>query len=256
MRRITLVILISALAHRDSTAQLGPTEIHSRVTEFIATRAPKPLPAGDTLVSWNGDRPVLFHTASRDSFGVRSGMLRADRMLGLAEVRWDNAAPKTFHVEWITPAPDKTDTLVIQGVVEPTGLRVRRSGGRDTVLAVPRGQWAVADYGMEELLLPAFDRLSNDSTTTVMVLRPYGMKWDSLSVIAGVTAPEWRVVHWAEGKERWSATVQRDHLLWVRRSIHPDNEKIVLEGTSARQTVDRLRVEMEQASRPSRPNEH
>ena len=119
-----------------------------------------------------------------------------------------------------------------------------------------RSRKAVADYGMEELLLPIFDRISTQSPRTVMVLRPYGMKWDSLQVSAGPAQNSWRVLQWVDrGNVRWTATLQGSHLLWVRRSDHPDNVKVVLEGTAARVALDHIRAEVEPASRPTRPNE-
>jgi hypothetical protein len=109
---------------------------------------------------------------------------------------------------------------------------------------------------MEELLLPVFDGISNQTPTKVMVFRPYGMKWDSLSVSSGPTGDGWRVVRWNDGgNTHWTATLQGTHLLWVRRSDHPDNQKVALEGTATRAAFDRIRQQVESASRPARPNE-
>src|SRR5262249_45343525 len=214
--------LLLTLGMQARGQQLSPADIHNRVLEFIAARSPQVLPVGDTLVSWNAGRPVLFHTGSRDSGGVRAGMLRADRMYGSADVRWTADAPRSFVVQWLTPGSAGVDSLIVRGVVEPTGLRISRLHARDTVLAVPTGLWAIADYGMEELLLPAFDRASN-APAALAVFRPYGLKWDTLQISAGPASKDWRVIRWFEkDSSLWAAVLQGSHLLWVRRSDHPD----------------------------------
>jgi len=254
--RAVAVLFAVALVHpQRAAAQLTAADIHARVTEFLATRSPRPLPAGDTLVSWNADHPVLFHTGSRDANGATAGMLRADRMFGWADVRWRGGRPRGFVVQWITPGSTAVDTLNVWGTVEGTGMRISRSHKPDTVLTTPNGSWAVADYGMEELLVPAFEA-ANESPSDLAVLRPYALKWDTLRVSAGPNANGWRVVRWTlRDSSAWSAVLQGSHLLWVRRSDHPDNEKIALEGTALQAGLESIRAQVEPASRPARHNE-
>lgn len=218
-----------------------------------------PLPAGDTLISWNGDRPVLIHTARRDSSGVTAGMLRFDRMEGIANVRWDPRAPTSFDVRWLTPRQGTVDSLTISGVVTSGRLRLTRSGKQDTVILLPELPWAVADYGMEELLLPLFDGPPHTTRQQVAVFRPYGSKWDTLSLVTA--APDsaessWTMATWIEGepKEQWRAAVlDGRHLLWLRRSRYPDDEKRPLEQTSLWREFDRLRPVLAPATAPVAP---
>lgn len=256
MRVIALVPLLASTAAVQARGQVDQIAFHSRVVDFIATRSPGVLPTGDTLVSWNGDHPVLFHTGARDSLGVRAGLLRADRMLGSADVRWARGTPESFVVRWLTPRSISIDSLVIRGSVDARGLHISRSHSRDTVLAVPARSWAVADYGMEELLLPVFEAITGNTVTSIAVFRPYGQKWDTLRVSAGPAGNGWRVIRWSEKDgTNWTAVLEGSHLLWVRRSDHPDNETVALEGTAIRAILDRIRAQVEPASMPTRPNE-
>jgi hypothetical protein len=251
-RAPVIVIALSIGIASGAAAQGSPTELHKHVSEFIATNAPRTMPRGDTLLSWNGNRLVLFHTASRDDAGVHAGLLRADRMLGIADVRWEHQAPASFLVQWRTPTPTGADSLVIEGAARADSIIVKRTGHRDTTLATPHTRWAVADYGMEELLLPLFDGPSS-APAPALVLRPYALKWDTLMVSLDPPQSTWRVARWTDRSgERWTATVEGGaHLLWVRRSDHPNDEKLPLDGSALDEKFDRLRTVLEPASRPS-----
>lgn len=59
--------------------------------------------------------------------------------------------------------------------------------------------WAIADYGMEELLVPAFDQVTT-APGPLAVFRPYPMKWDTLLVRADPPTRNWRVVRWTANR--------------------------------------------------------
>jgi len=249
---VPAIVVVLAIGVSTSARGQAATELHAHVGEFIATKALQTMPTGDTLLSWNGDRLVLFHTARRDSGGVRAGMLRADRMLGVADVRWARQSPTSFLVQWRTPKATGVDSLIVRGTVRADSIVVARNGRSDTTIATPRTRWAVADYGMEALLLPLFDGADAAAPAPVLVLRPYALKWDTLQVSVDKPQSSWRVARWSTGSgERWTATVADGaHLLWVRRSAHPDDETLPLEGSALRERFDRIRPELEAASRP------
>jgi hypothetical protein len=249
--RILLASAFSIGVAADANGQ-SPSELHAHVGEFIATNALQTMPRGDTLLSWNGDRLVLFHTASRDSGGVRAGMLRADRMLGVSDVRWAHQSPTSFLVQWRTPKGTGVDSLIVRGVVRADSILIARNGRRDTTIATPHTRWAVADYGMVALLLPLFDGNDAVLSTPVLVLRPFTLKWDTLLVSVDKPWANWRVARWRDSSgERWTATVADGaHLLWLRRSKFTNDETLVLEGTALRDRFDRIRLALEEASRP------
>ena len=148
------------------------------------------------------------------------------------------------------------DSLLVTGVAGSGQLRISRSGKPDTALALPTLPWAVADYGMEELLLPLFDGSPRTTAQRVAVLRPLSLKWDTLSMTTAAPAPTWIVATWTEGepKEEWRAAVlDGRHLLWVRRSQFPDNEKRPLEQTPLGREFDRLRPVLVSATTPIVP---
>jgi hypothetical protein len=228
----------------------------ARVAGYMKDIAVRPLPPGDTLLTWHAGGPVLFHTALRDRGGVKAGMLRNDRMIGLADVRWSEGAPRSFHATWFTVKADGVDSTDIQGLRRDSVVQITRPGQADTTLALPSIPWAVADYGMEELLLPAFDSIGTRLPYRLAVLRPYGLKWDTLRVTerTKVSGRGWDVVTYTETDEQWRLAITDDqHFLWLRRSKHPDDEKHPLEGTALGGRFARLLSDLKPATQPSTP---
>ncbi|HET7552794.1 MAG TPA: hypothetical protein VFK04_15985 [Gemmatimonadaceae bacterium] len=250
--------LILPLAFCTGTPAPSSDSLHSHVVTVLGSVALTPLPAGDTLISWNGGRPVLIHTGHRDSAGVSAGMLRFDRMEGIANVRWDahSHSPTSFDVRWLTPKQNAVDSLIISGVATSDQLQLTRSGMEDTSLVLPELPWAVADYGMEELLLPLFDGPPHATAQKVAVFRPFGLKWDTLSLVTSAPDSTWMVATWTEGEpeEQWRAAVlDGRHLLWLRRSLHPDDEKRPLEQTPLGREFERLHSVLAPATVPRAP---
>jgi hypothetical protein len=252
MRALTVLFVLLAVPLRAATAQTSPAEIHDFVAQFMAQDSMMPLPPGDTLVSWSNVRAVLFHTGSRDPGGVRAGVLRMDGLRGIVDVRWVDGAPKSFLSLWLRldDSTNVLETSLMQGEVGPDGLRITRAGAPDTLVAIPSGRWAVADYGMESLLLPAFDDLPRsspasgsipDSSSTLMVFRPFGMKWDALTVFGEMTGPGWRLIPWTDVDDvEWIAVARDSHLLFVGRYDRPDDATLALENTEARRALDEI----------------
>ena len=242
-----------ALGAQEDTARIAA--FRTRVAGFIKSEAARALPVGDTLLTWHDGHPVLFHTASRDTGGVQAGMLRADRMLGIADVRWSGTVPTSFHVSWLTPRSNSLDSVDIRGHVANNSLTISKPGRIESVIQLPNIPWAVADYGMEQLLLPLFAGEPPREPYPVAVLRPYGLKWDTLIVTrqGDVPGQSWTVVTWTDAQhEQWRmAILDRRHLLWLRRSAHPNDETLPLDGTSLGATFANLRRDLELATKPS-----
>lgn len=245
--RLLLVALTWApgLAAQDDVA--SPAQLHDAVRSFIDTAARYRMPSGDTLLSWAHQHPVLFLTAGRDSEGVHAGLLRADRMIGIADVQLGSSLPLRFHVRWLEPRGSTPAAIEINGAVRFDSITI--TGTRDIKLAAPRGRWAVADYGMEPLLAPAFAGLADGDTASIAVLRPYALKWDTLHVAVRVR-PRFRVLSWVdESSEHWWLILD-DHgrLLWLRRSKHPDAQVRPLPLSQLAAEFDALRAEMDSVS--------
>lgn len=258
-RRIDLLLISVAAVGSHASAQTKPPtpdELRVRVVAHMHDLAVRPLPLGDTLITWHAGGPVLFHTAVRDRDGVRAGLLRNDRMLGLADVRWSEGAPRSFHATWFTVKAGALDSADIQGRKRDGVLLVTRSAKADTTLLLPSIGWGVADYGMEELLLPAFDSIGTSLPYRLAVLRPYGLKWDTLLVTerTRVVGRGWDVVTYTDSGEQWRlAVADQRHFLWLRRSRYPDDDKRPLDGTDLGATFLRLLPALKPATQPRSP---
>jgi hypothetical protein len=181
-------------------------------------------------------------------------MLRFDKMEGIADVPWDahSHSPTSFEVRWLTPKQNAVDSLIMTSGL----LHLTRSGMEDTSLVLPELPWAVADYGMEELLLPLFDGPPRTTAQRLAVFRPFGSKWDTLSLVTSAPDSTWIVATWtkSEPEEQWRAAVlDGRHLLWLRRSLHPDDEKRPLEQTPLGREFERLHSVLAPATVPRAP---
>jgi hypothetical protein len=228
----------------------------ARAAAYMREAAVRPLPLGDTLLTWHAGGPVLFHTAVRDSGGVRAGLLRNDRMLGIADVRWSAGAPSSFRASWFTVKAGVLDSTTITAVVRDRLLMVARTIRPDTTVTLPLTAWAVADYGMEELLLPAFEAIGKNLPYQLAVLRPYALKWDTLVVTerTRVAGRGWDVVTYSSSDEQWRLAIENNqHVLWLRRSRHPDDDKRPMDGTARGASFLRLLPVLKPATEPTAP---
>lgn len=103
---LSALSLILPLAFCTGTPAPSSDSLHSHVVAVLGSVALTPLPAGDTLLSWNGDRLVLVHTGHRDSTGVTAGMFRFDKMVatwteGEPEEQWRAAVLDGQHLLWL-----------------------------------------------------------------------------------------------------------------------------------------------------------
>lgn len=235
-RPIQLVVVGGILAGSTLGAQTPAQlrDVHDRATALIREMANRPLTVGDTLLTWNPDPGGLIHTVAVDSTGVRSSLLRGDGMIGTADVRWSSQQPSRFDVQWTTrdsatgrSAPDRE----AHGTLEGESLYV--TGTKPAVMLVPRGLWAVADFGMEEQILPVIRRLAADAAPQIIsVFRPWHGRWDSVTVTirdtSGVRTAE--LLGTDKLQEVMMLTARGD-LLWIIRYDQPA-ERRPLEGSS------------------------
>ena len=148
------------------------------------------LPGADTSVTINlaNGSPVLLHTTERTSGRISSSLVRNDGTVGVANVAARDGAITEYHATWA----DSGRALWTHDIaVRPGGLVMKQPGRPDTLFTPPAGsRWAVADYAMEEFLVPVLLAIPRDSVARPFaILRPYARRWDSGTVVAQTRGP-------------------------------------------------------------------
>ena len=226
---------VAAFLCAEALAQGGGVSVHDRIAEYFRMVPAGVLPSGDTLVTWRADGPILYHTAQRSGPRVSAGMFRNDALIGAAEVTWSSTAPTSFGVRWLGSSP-----LQLQGRVE--GADIVISGSRTSRTPVPAMPWAIAEFGLDDLLLPLLDRLTKEPQR-VAVFRPFAGKWDTLTAAASAREGfSVLTVTDAKGKQTWCATdARRQSCLWIQESTSAV-ERRPLEGTDAFRAYSMMRT--------------
>jgi hypothetical protein len=210
-------------------------QFHDQAVSAIARTAGRPLTPGDTFLTWNPGPGGLIHTVRIVPSGVSSSLLRGDGMIGTAEVRWQGGNPSGFEVRWTRQdAGGKGIDSATTVIGERQGAAIRvRAGGISRTLPLPSGPWAVADYGMEEQLIPAVLALPARATgVRITVLRPYHVRWDTVVVSVRDTAGLRLAELMGTDKAHELMVLGPDGaLLWMNR-FDQAGERRPLEGTS------------------------
>jgi hypothetical protein len=184
IRQLALCLLGCVLP-ANSLAQ-SPTEVsdfHDRVAQLMQEISSRPLTPGDTFLTWNPRPGGLFHTVRVTDTTVAASLLRGDGMIGTMAVRLTRSRPRSFDVVWTMRDSVTGKTLPDReshGVVVGDSLRI--SGTKPQVTAIPSGMWAVADFGMEESLIPLLRGLPSGGSRRVAVFRPWHARWDTITV--------------------------------------------------------------------------
>jgi len=202
---------------------MSPQEIHDRLVALIRKNATRPIPEGDTLVTWS-PKPNLYTTVHRTTDSVASSLVRADAMVGTARAEWRSSRQTGVSVVWT-----QGDSTLLALDFRLNGGALELSGSRTATIALPTIQWAIADYGLEDQLLPLFESLAQ--ATDVAIYRPYPAKWDTLTVVAqklsGATLIT--IVQRSGDQEEWRWVLgPSGALLRIIRSRFPDFERTPL----------------------------
>lgn len=210
-------------------------QFHDQAVSAIAQMAGRPLTPGDTFLTWNPSPGGLVHTVRVTPTGVSSTLLRGDGMIGTAETQWRAGAVAGFEVRWTRQdAGGKgiDSATTVSGVRQAGTLRVRTAGGVRS-FAVPAGPWAVADYGMEEQLIPAVRALpARAASARLAVLRPYHVRWDTVVVSVRDTAGLRLAEVMGSDKAHELMVIAPDgSLLWIFR-FDQAGERRPLEGSA------------------------
>ena len=156
-------------------------------------------------------------------------------MLGIARSVWGDAGPLRFSSRWFVK--DSADRE-LDGEIRGDSIRIQ--GAKDTVFVRPKGIWAVADFGMDEQLIPVLRKLKPGRKLQLMsVLRPYHARWDSLQVSVQDLGALRVASVWSGQKEHELIVFdRRAALLWQRRT-DVATERRPLEGTERYREYER-----------------
>ncbi len=203
---------------------LSPAELHDAIVEVIRTNATRPVVSGDTFVAWS-PRPVLYSTVRRTGSRVESSLIRNDAMVGTAETDWAEGRPRKVHVKWT-----QRDSVLLERTFTVAAETIQSDApefGRRDVPAIP---WAIADYGMEDQLLPLIAAVpTDDRPHPILVYRPFPARWDSIAVTS-VRHRGWlRITLSGADKEQFFWVIgHAGALIRITRSVHTDDERVPL----------------------------
>ena len=212
-----LLVLASCHSARPPAAvapaqeQLDPEVIHARGTAILACYGCRPIPAGDTFVTWT-PKPDYYTTVSRTDSTVASSLLSTYGVIGTAEAVWQGGRQREVNIRWTQSSATLMELNVRfeAGVIHLAGVRDTAlrapslpwpvadygrederpalAGVRDTALEAPSLPWAVADYGMEDQLLPLIQAAClRTRPVRLAIYRPYLSRWTTI-IIACRTA--------------------------------------------------------------------
>lgn len=138
------------------------------------------LPEGDTSFTIRGPGVMMMHTLAREGLDrLQSSMSRVDGMVGTADVRYEYGTPASVSVLWTSFENEPREWYA---TTRDDRIDVRNADPQP----VPdwSDTWAIADYGMEELLAPALLSLPADQQPWILaVYRPFADKWDEAEVV-------------------------------------------------------------------------
>lgn len=213
-----------------------PEEFRARLVTVFQSFMHRPLPEGDTLVTWS-PTPRLLSTVHSSADRVYSSLVRPDGLNGTADVQWSNASPVSGRIIWTEP-----DSTQVDMSFQASGGTIVLTGTVDSVLVEPTEPWAVADYGMEDQLVPLISGLP-DGESVVAVFRPFGVKWDllSLTIERGPAGTDvWRRDWGTESPTFLWQISPAGALIRITRDDFPESERRPLEGSKLYDAYRRL----------------
>ncbi|PYO41564.1 MAG: hypothetical protein DMD33_12700 [Gemmatimonadetes bacterium] len=210
--------------------------VHDRVVEYIKQSANRPIAVGDTFVGW-WPNPVLYNTVRRTADTVESSLVRLDTTVGTAVAVWKNGRQVQVNVTWT-----HGDSTSLRLQVTASDGVVTFRGTVDTSFSVPSIPWAIADYGMDDQLVPLILGLSSGVSRQVTVFRPFPRKWGVMTVSVRRTndAIFADLVNGPGDTDHWIITLD-GALVRVTRDKYPNLERRPLEQTSRMADYVRLR---------------
>ncbi|HVO35992.1 MAG TPA: hypothetical protein VMT21_10525 [Gemmatimonadales bacterium] len=197
---------------------------------------PGPIPAGDTFVTWT-PKPALYTTVSRTDSTVASSLVSTDGLVGTAEAIWQGGRQREVSIHWTKGSA----TLMELNARFEAGV-IHLEGVRDTALQAPSLPWAVADYGMEDQLLPLIQAAGVNSRRLRLALyRPRPSRWDTITIACRRTQGATLVTETEPDGEHFFWTITADGaLVRLTRDRTPGFERRPLDLT--RRVMDYVRL--------------
>lgn len=225
--------------------------ISSEVTELIsAARAgqlSRPLPGRDTSWTINAG-PVLLHAVLHNGDSVASGLSRNDGLIGTVTTRYSNHRPIGYRAVWTDSLGETstTDINVLDGK-----LHLQQMPGRDTTFSPPSPVWGIADYAMQEHLVPVLLALPADNVPhSLAVYRPVGGHWDQGDVwLRPIHGGYIAMLQFAGDKQpQYLLITTEGDLLFGENSDPVGAERIPLPGTARRAQLESILQELKPAT--------
>ena len=161
-------------------------ESSSKTWRVAAARAHlvgRPLPGTDTTFSIDPGL-ILSHTVLRQGDSIASSMSRNDGMVGTVTTWLTAGSPRRQHAAWTDSLGETTESDI---TLTSGGLLIHRTGHPDTTVVLPEGTWGIADYAMQEHLVPLLAALPADvPPVPISIYRPVGGHWDHGKVLRHV----------------------------------------------------------------------
>jgi hypothetical protein len=160
----------------DTTAAgLISSETQRLISPDRAHLLARPFAGVDTTYSYN-QGTIFLHVVDREHTTIGTAMARNDGLVGTAHASFTSGRVSSYDAVW-------TDTAVtprrIAISVVGDSLKIHQTGSADTTVVIPEQWWGIADYAMNELLIPVFLAHAVDTTAGFAIYRPYAGHWDT-----------------------------------------------------------------------------
>jgi len=206
------------------------------------------LPGTDTSMSYNTGA-ILLHVVDRHGDEISAAMARNDGLVGTTQARFAGGIPVAYRALWTdtVSAPETNLDRVNDS------LRLHEPGRADTSVAIPTRWWGVADYAMNELLVPVFLAHRPDGASdSFAVYRPYARHWDignaSLRPLGENFVASYRLGD--DTLPTYLLITKGGDLLMAENSGPKGAQRVPLPGTARRAELDSILATLRRPSRP------
>ena len=177
-------------------AGLNSAYLDRLITSERANLIGRDLVGRDTSWTFNPGA-VLIHTVERRVDTVLSSMARNDGMVGSVSSVYRNGRPAGFRSTWT----DSTGEVMRVGIaVAGRNLNIQFNDTSITETA-PIGTWGIADYAMQEHLVPVLVTLPTGIEAPFSIYRPVGQLWDQMTALVRPLKGGFLISLQSKGKE-------------------------------------------------------
>ena len=234
---IAAAVIVVACRSQAPEPETRAQYVHDHIAAIIARSATRSIAVGDTFVGW-WPNPVLYTTVHRSGDTVESSLVRVDSLVGTARSIWSHGRQKKVSVLWT-----QRDSTLLQFDLTTDNETLHIASSKDTILPAPAIPWAIADYGMDDQLLPLIQELARQADAQrIAIFHPFANKWDTVTVTRR-HAEQALVVDIANGPgdtDHWIIT-HDGVLVRITRDKYPNLERRPLELTARMSDYLKLR---------------